>query len=136
VANDLGQFARRMKELGRQIEVNSNDAAIETALAASTAVTLATPVDTGRARANWQAELGSPITEPTDAEDQAGSDTINRNRSRIRSRRGEQPIFLSNNLPYIGALNAGSSAQAPANFVETAVQAGVRAIRKARLLRR
>ena len=38
-------------------------------------------------------------------------------------------ILISNNLPYINALNDGSSKQAPAGFVDSALSKGKRAVR-------
>lgn len=132
---DLEHLARRMREYGEQIEVNANETAIGTALAIDQALVLATPVDTGRARANWQASTSAPITQANDDTDKQGGATISRNAARIRQRLGGQDIFITNNVPYIEQLNQGSSAQAPANFVEQAIQAGLQVLRNARLLR-
>ena len=35
------------------------------------------------------------------------------------------PVFITNNVQYIGKLDAGSSQQAPKNFVNAAIAAGV-----------
>lgn len=72
-----------------------------------------TPVDTGRARANWQVSLGRGSSGEVDAEDKAGSSTIAAGNSVIAQQRGLTAITLENNLPYIGKLEDGSSAQAP-----------------------
>jgi hypothetical protein len=44
-------------------------------------------------------------------------------------------VYISNNLPYIDRLNKGHSKQAPAGFIESAINAGLTAIRKARLVK-
>lgn len=129
------QFAKRIRARGRRVEENTNILVIRTALAISQTVIAATPVDTGRARANWQAAIGVPITQEIDNEDQSGQGTISRNKGIIQSRKVKQTIYLSNNLAYIGALNAGSSSQAPANFVESAVQVGVNFVRRAKVVK-
>jgi len=100
------------------------------------AVSFGTPVDTGRARANWLVDLGKPAegtvgsqgARPADAPDPlaAGRATIDRSEP-------EQSIHVTNNLPYINELNEGSSAQAPAGFVQLAVSSAVAAIRGRRL---
>ena len=108
---------------------------VRTALAVDQAVVLATPVDTGRARANWQAQIGSPARDVLDGEDKGGNATLARNANIIRARRGGGTIYISNNVAYIGVLNEGSSSQAPAGFVEMAVNAGINAIRRQRVIR-
>ncbi len=39
-------------------------------------------------------------------------------------------IFISNNVPYIGRLNNGHSAQAPSGFVEMAVRRAAKLVEK------
>lgn len=132
------EFARRIRRLGRTIESNTDRLFRETSLAVLTEVVVSTPVDTGRARGNWNVGLGAapdPTPEQQEATaDTSGQPTIARGSVQISQRRSGQAVFLSNNVPYIEPLNAGSSAQAPAGFVENAVQAGVDVVRRARLL--
>ena len=132
---DFANFARRMRQIAREFEEGSNRAIIEAAVRADQLLVLGTPVDTGRARANWQVNIGSPILAQLEQEDPSGTETISRNTARIRSRRSEQSIFISNNVPYIVRLNEGSSSQAPAMFIQTAVATAVGSIRRARILR-
>lgn len=78
-----------------------------------------TPVDTGHARANWIPSVGQPseldVEGSTDAAHDAGV-------ARVASYRLENgSVFVSNAAPYIERLNNGSSKQAPAMFVETAI---------------
>ena len=131
---DLAGFARRMRVLADQVVDGTDLVTRATAVAASETVTLATPVDTGRARGNWQIGLGTPVRRETDANDRSGQETITRNSRRVAARVPGQTIFISNNVPYIVELNAGSSSQAPAGFVEEAVQAAVAAARRVRIL--
>jgi len=76
-------------------------------------VVLRTPVDTGRARANWQASVGQGGRGEVDAEDKGGGATIERGAAAIGRQRGFEQVVLENNLPYIGKLEDGSSRQAP-----------------------
>lgn len=80
-------------------------------------VVMRTPVDTGRARANWQTSLGQGSGQPLDAEDTAGGATIAKGAAVIGQQRGFTPIHLENNVPYIGKLEDGSSTQAPDGMV-------------------
>lgn len=74
---------------------------------------LDTPVDTGRARGNWQATLDSPATEEIENESMSVALAgVAANLGKIND-----VSFLANNLPYIEELEDGSSKQAPAGMV-------------------
>jgi hypothetical protein len=94
-------------------------------------ITRRTPVDTGRARANWFVTEGQPsarvdlhpgakkgeVPEPA-APDVSGLD-------------GTKSVFIINNLPYIEALENGHSRQAPNGMVRLAIQAAELRMRNA-----
>lgn len=86
-------------------------------------VVIGTPVDTGVARANWLAGVGSAPTGTSTDLDKAGGQTIQRNNGTIATypANGLPDLWIVNNLPYIGRLNDGYSEQAPAKFVEIAI---------------
>jgi hypothetical protein len=131
---DIPTFVRRIRQRAKNIEGNVGRAVIETAIAANQAVVSATPVDTGRARANWQASIGTPIQEATDDTDQSGASTVAANNAVISRRQPDQTVFISNNVDYIETLNQGSSAQAPANFVELAVQQAISFLKRKKVV--
>ena len=99
-----------------------------------------TPVDTGWARANWIPSVGRPVTEdpgPAPSRDAQGSfDSARVSGATLRQAQGETSllgysltagaVFISNNVPYIVSLNAGSSTKAPAAFVQNAITTAVR----------
>lgn len=133
----------RVKALAKAIVVNADAGYRAVAIQALINVVTATPVDTGRARSNWLVGDGSAdrtvreaAVEPgtkgstggqnTTAAIREGTDKLNAAKSNT--------LYISNNLPYIVPLNEGSSAQAPAGFVETAVQAAHTAVAKIKLL--
>jgi len=90
-------------------------------LAALTSVVLKTPVDTGRARANWQA--GPTTSEsPLDVLDKLGGDTVERGRAAASNQRPFQPFYIFNNVEYIGYLEEGSSEQAPQGMAALTVR--------------
>lgn len=76
-------------------------------------IIIKTPVDTGRARNNWQVTINEPATgEKNDTQASAsGVSTINNVLI-------GQTIFITNNVPYIIFLEEGSSGQAPAGMVD------------------
>jgi Mrp family chromosome partitioning ATPase len=83
-----------------------------------------TPVLTGFARANWRPSIGAPAAVPVTALDPTGTGTVAKITA-IAKRAGiNDTVFITNNAPYIGALAGGSSPQAPAGFVDQAVQTG------------
>lgn len=74
-----------------------------------------TPVDTGRARGNWQCTIGSPFV----GEDASGSVM---KAQIVIPRRAGSVVYLTNNVPYIGKLEYdGHSRQAPAGMVRVSV---------------
>lgn len=83
----------------------------------------ATPVDSGAARGNWYV---SPSATPDRSQDDSRrvSTAISEGSQKIAQVEVIRfpTIVLSNNLPYIERLNAGWSNQAPAKFVELAIQ--------------
>ena len=131
---DLRQFAKRIRDIGKRIESNAGATVRKVALAVDAAVVIATPVDTGRARANWQVNIGSPATGTREPTDKSGQAAIEQGKMEIAAYKGGSAIHITNNLPYIGRLNDGWSAQAPSGFVEKAVLVGVESIKGSRLL--
>lgn len=91
-------------------------------------VVLATPIDTGRARGNWQTSVSKSISLPVDSLDKSGGSTINKGEAVLSATKGiKYPVYwISNNLPYIEELNRGSSQQAPAKFVESVIAKAVK----------
>lgn len=144
MAKTLDEFGRRMQEIGKNIEKNTTKKVRLAALAIHQTLVLATPVDTGRARSNWQVRTGTGAREEIEAyapgrnlgkgEGNNAQATLNQGRGAIASHIRGQDIFITNNLPYIQRLNEGSSSQAPAGFVESAIKAGARASRKQKVV--
>lgn len=129
--------------MGKRIEENADALTRKTALAVDAAVVIATPVDEGRARSNWQVNLDGPADGTVDAYSPGeegstgGANTraaIEQGKSTISTYQGGRAgaaIHITNNLPYIKRLNDGWSGQAPAGFVENAVLVGVAAVQGA-----
>lgn len=142
---DLKNFANRIKNLGQRVEDGVNRIVKETALAIDRELVLATPVDTGRARSNWIASVGSSVSQeiepysPGEGGSTSGANAqaaINQATAAINSRQPGEDIYLSNNLPYIKRLNEGHSAQAPEGFIETAIQNGIQVIENAKVMKK
>jgi hypothetical protein len=78
-------------------------------------VTKETPVDTGRARANWNMSADAP--DFTTTENTAIPD--------VTTAPEGKALYVTNGLPYIVKLNEGSSQQSPAGFVERSIKLAV-----------
>lgn len=137
------QFAASMLRLAARVEKRGPEIQRKLAGAILQAVVFGTPVGNptlwrepqkaragyvgGRARANWLVALGAPRTEQIDAADSGGSATVANGKSIIDGHKTGD-IHLTNNLPYIKALNDGHSHQAPAGFIEAAIKTAENAI--------
>lgn len=94
---------------------------------------LGTPVDTGWARANWLPSVGQPkemdsdVRDPTPAQVAARAKVSQQGLNDVLAWKLEDgPIFATNSVPYIGALNAGHSTQSPRGFVQFALEKAVK----------
>ena len=96
-----------------------------------TGIVLKTPVDTGRARANWFTSIDSPSTNITESRDPSGSSAISSGMGAISKATGNV-LWITNNLPYIYRLEFGTynngpktiggfSQQAPAGMVRVTI---------------
>jgi hypothetical protein len=116
--------------LGQNVEKQVQQAAV-TVLET---VVRTTPVDTGKARRNWSVAInkGRPPSTELETTDPSGESTIAEGALKILTtkRQPGEVVWISNAAPYIERLNEGWSAQAPAGFVELAVQAGVASVRR------
>lgn len=125
---EMGDLKGILSKAGNTVAANADRLVRRCALATDAAVVIATPVDTGRARSNWQVELGQPASGVLESTDKSGQGAISQGKEAIAKYKSGTSVNITNNLPYIERLNDGWSAQAPAGFVEKAVQIGVDAI--------
>lgn len=92
-----------------------------------------TPIDTSWASNNWTAQITSPRTQPVGSPENVGAAAAAQ-QSSLGSLLGYRllngPVFITNNVPYITRLNEGSSAQAPAGFVQQAITRAVNDLRR------
>ena len=81
-----------------------------------------TPVDTGHARANWVPSIG----QPSRSEQASAAAQVSGQAAVATAREIAQPVYVSNNVPYITRLNEGSSTQAPAGFIQRAIRRAIK----------
>lgn len=112
---DLSEWVRKAKGNVGKVKRGA-------ALRLFSSVVLKTPVDTGRARGNWQPSVGTAQSGTSENADKSGAGVIaeiqNAAEKWARSEQDEA-IYLVNNLPYIQALEEGHSTQAPHGMVRT-----------------
>lgn len=93
------------------------------ALDVSSRVIMRTPVDTGRARANWQPALGYMPNGTMEATDPIGAQTVAGVAGTVRTLKAGQTFYLANNLDYIRLLEYGhSKLQAPQGMLRVTLR--------------
>jgi len=91
------------------------------ALEATGRIVKRTPVDTGRARGNWNIGLGQPDRTLTETVDKSGEATVARGAAMIHQAGLDRTLYITNSVPYIVPLEHGHSRQAPAGMVAVTV---------------
>jgi hypothetical protein len=81
-------------------------------------VTMKSPVDTGRFRANWMVGIGGADETTTE---NTVNDAMMRGSIVLTGYKTLKQIHISNNLPYAAALEHGHSQQAPLGVAEVSV---------------
>lgn len=128
MANDLTKMHRSLERFNR--EVKAYAAKIpgkvtvlqkKLVLEALRRIVQKTPVDTGRARGNWQVTIGGPASGVLERLDKDGSETIQKGLAAVASLPDFQVVWISNNLEYIEFLESGSSKQAPKGMVRLTI---------------
>lgn len=122
----LEDLDRRLTRAAERLEQSIETLVEEVGSEVGRVLVPATPVDTGRARANWRPSLNAPASRPVTLTDPTGAATIARIGNVSRSWRLGDTLYIVNRVAYIRRLNAGSSPQAPAGFVEDAVSTALR----------
>ena len=150
----LKSFAIRWPTLIKAIDRDVSESVSFVALAVGSDIVDATPVDTGKARSNWVARVGSPTAvvrrpyapipsrwRPPYAQGPGRGETANAAAAKAQHRAAfsrltpgkDHDLYISNVLPYIDRLNSGWSRQASSGFIARAITSGTsRGIREFR----
>ncbi len=98
---DLNKFCEKNKVSIKEVRKNY-------AFALYSSIVKKTPVDTGRARANWNITVGhNSFVESADTTQKF------RSADQVPDPKGDESIFISNNLPYITTLEYGGFPNPP-----------------------
>lgn len=138
---ELGQFNKRMQALSRNLQVQVDQKVRDIAETTLTDIANNTPYDTGNARINWQVVLDHrsnvsiydyrfrPPVSPRGGYrgGPAAGIAVANGLPIIAGYDGTRhnAIHITNNVRYIGRLNAGYSKQAPARYVQLAIAAAL-----------
>lgn len=109
-------FASQVRRFAVATDKAADEVVRGVTLSLFTAVIKDTPVDTGRARGEWQTTVQAPASGQNGRFDQGGSGPIAEVVSKTPAGAGGE-TFMTNNLPYIERLENGYSKQAPAGMV-------------------
>jgi len=109
------------------------------AIAADQTAVMGTPVDTGRARANWVVTVGKTHDAATEPEDRSGAAALAQGRKAVEAFKAgldeAGSIYITNNVEYIIPLENGHSKQAPQGMSEFAILAAAAVIRAAEVIK-
>lgn len=139
MAKTLLDLAIRLEAKAKSINVIASDKAVAVALKIVETLAYRTPVDTSTALSNWQVSLNAPKTAFINAYHPgylgytliaSAQATIQAAQAALAQKKPGQTIYIANNAPYIRDLNAGTSKQAPAGFVEASVLIARKSLRK------
>jgi hypothetical protein len=121
-------FSVALDEALEAAQENANQVKRAVALDLLSRIVDRTPVDTGRARANWQVSLSSPRYANKDKLPQGRQESAVAGRAKakgaaiLRNAQEGQDIWITNNLPYINRLETGTwSDQAPQGMVAISI---------------
>ena len=110
-------FSAQMKVFENLTANKAENVFRRTCLDLSSGIIKGTPVDSGRARMNWQPDINSFADGEIQAEDKSGLITIGKVTSTTTRLKAGSTFTISNNLPYIEELEYGHSKQSPQGMV-------------------
>lgn len=116
------EWRKQLNRWGEKLTAVLTDIPVELAKDTRTRIAERTPKRTGRAAGSWNASVNEPdySYQPETYNDVPGSVQVGK--VSLSSFSLGDKIYVSNGIPYISALNNGSSRKAPAGFVEAAAQ--------------
>ena len=120
--SNLAQFNSEVTQFARSIPGKITLLQKKIVLEALRRLVEKTPVDTGRARGNWQVTIGSPSEGQLDQTDPVGAATIAAGLAALAGLPPFQVVWISNNIDYIEELEHGHSKQAPEGMLAITIE--------------
>lgn len=104
----MAQWTMDLNKYVKKTKTQISDVRTAYAYALYSSIVRKTPVDTGRARANWNISAGRSDTSVTE-----NTRTTPKPKTVMPNPEGDESIFISNNLPYIETLEYGGYPKDP-----------------------
>lgn len=131
--SSLAEFNRQLNAFQKRVEMAALEKLKQAILAVVDEVVSRTPIDTSRARTNWQTTIGSPAAAEVpftmgtkgSTASQAYQQAMASATAAAKSIKLGNRAYVTNCVPYIRDLNDGTSRQAGPNFVENGVDAAI-----------
>lgn len=120
--SNLAQFNRELDAFAKKVPEQATIIQKKVVLEALRRLVMRTPVDTGRARGNWQVTIAEPAEGQLEVNDKEGDTTISKGLAALTGLPDAQVIWISNNVDYIELLEHGSSKQAPEGMLAITVE--------------
>lgn len=130
---NLADLARVLEAKAKAIDAAASKTAVNVAIAMVKHLAYNTPVDTSQALSNWVVSLDNPYRGTVGAHvpgmfgsthAPSAEATIAQAIYVLANKKPGQPIYITNNLDYIVALNQGTISKQPGSFVEAALLIG------------
>jgi len=119
--DELFQFNKEIQDFAKTVPDKVTELQKKIVLEALRRLVQKTPVDTGRARGNWQVTIGNPAGGQLDTTDADGQATIAAGLAAIAGLPDYQVVWISNNVDYIENLEHGHSQQAPEGMLSITI---------------
>lgn len=123
------KFAADLRKYAEKYKLRMEDVARAVPVELASRVILASPVDTGRFRGNWNVATNRVDATTTDDTDKGGDKAIGRAQA-VKVQLGDD-VYVTNNLPYAQALENGHSQQAPAGMVGVTLRSFTETVNRA-----
>jgi hypothetical protein len=114
----MSSFALQMKKFENLTEKKAEAIFKKVCFELSSDIIATTPVDSGRAKGNWQPDINSVASGIIEVEDIQGSATVTKVGTSTNNLKLGQYFTLTNNLPYILRLEYGYSRKSPNGMVD------------------
>jgi hypothetical protein len=124
----LFNFDRDLKAFGDRLGINLTTVVKKVGFDLFRSIVMKTPADTGRARASWTIAIKQPdrtvAPEGLNTSAVSSPDALAAAKATqgLTALQPYEPVWISNNLPYIGPLEQGHSKQAPNGMVALSIE--------------
>ena len=117
-----------IKVLG-ELQKFIKDTTVKVSINATAEVSADTPVLTGWAQANWIPSIGAKSDDPFGSREAVSLSAQNAGIALLLGTyQLPHLVHITNNVPYIGVLNTGTSTKAPSDFIQTAIAKAIKSI--------